>query len=235
MRNPKDLIPACADCHLCSFTVLKSLSEADLQTVSDGKVNMRVKKGQRIFTEGNPPNGLYALYSGKVKIHKQLANNQEQTLQLLAPSNIFGYKALLCDEEYSYSATALEDSLVCLISREVFDELLDQSHKVKKEIIFKLSEELDSIQRKLELNAKTARERVVDSLLNIMCMYGMNNETGELNAQFSRKDLANLAGLTLETTVRTLSSLKSEQLIELDQKRIVILNKKDFLEKAELY
>ena len=235
MRNPKELIPDCADCHLCSFTVLKSLSAADLQTVSDGKVNMRVKKGQRIFTEGNPPNGLYALYSGKVKIHKQLTNNQEQILQLLKPSDVFGYRSLLCKETYTYSATALEDSLVCLISVETFHDVIENSHLLKKEIIFKLSEELDAVQRKLELNAKTAYERVADGLVNIMCMYGMDETTGELNAQFSRKDLANLSGLTLETTVRTLTAMKNEGLIELDSKRIIITDKRKFLEKAELY
>ena len=40
----------------------------------------------------------------------------------------------------------------------------------------------------------------------------------------SREDLANLAGTATESTIRTLSDLKDEKLIEIQASRITILN-----------
>ena len=112
MFNPKNKIPTCANCELCAFTVFKSLSTQDLDEVSNAKVNLHFTKGQPIFSQGNMPNGVYALYKGKVKIYKTLPNGSEQIIQLMAPGDVFGYKALLCEEPYSSSAAAIEDSLV---------------------------------------------------------------------------------------------------------------------------
>ena len=78
MPHAKNKIPTCDNCELCSFTVLKSLSTQDLADVSNSKTNLFIPKGQRIFSEGNMPNGLYALYSGKVKVHKNPNENSEQ-------------------------------------------------------------------------------------------------------------------------------------------------------------
>ena len=78
MGHAKNKIPSCDQCELCTFTVFKSVTTQDLAEVSDSKINLFIPKGQRIFSEGNMPNGLYALYSGKVKIHKKcfvLGNN----------------------------------------------------------------------------------------------------------------------------------------------------------------
>lgn len=200
--------------------------------VSDSKINMFVKKGQPIFSQGSLPNGLYALYDGKVKIHKTLPNGSDQIIQLMAPGDVFGYKALLCDEPYSSSATAIEDSLVCLISSEVFTQIMKRSHKLKKDVIFRLSDDLSIAQKKIELGNKSAYDRVVDALLSIMSVYGINQETGELNARLSRKDLADLAGLKLETTVRTLSALKKEGVIDFSGKSIFIVNKRKFIDQT---
>ena len=195
---------------------------------------MFIKKGQPIVTEGNPAEGLYALYSGKVKVHQKLANGQEQIIEMLKPSDIFGYKALLCNEPYSYSATAIEDSLVCMIAKDAFDEVVERSHTLKKDIIFKLVDQINIVQKKLEMNAKSARERVLDAIVNLMFVYGTDENTGYLNVQIARKDLANFAGLTLETTVRTLSAMKSEGLIILDNKRIAVLDKQQLLAEANV-
>ena len=195
---------------------------------------MFVKKGQPIFSQGGLPNGLYALYSGKVKIHKTQPGGSEQIIQLMAPGDVFGYKALLCDEPYISSATAIEDSLVCLISNDVFHSIMARSHKLKKDIIFQLSDDLSIAQKKIELGNKSAFARVVDALLTIMSVYGLDEETGELYAKLTRKDLADLAGLTLETTVRTLSNLKKEGVIDFRGKSIFITNKREFINQSAL-
>jgi len=232
MAHAKNKIPSCDLCELCTFTVFKSVSTQDLADISSSKINLFIPRGQRIFSEGNMPNGLYALYSGKVKVHKNAVSGSEQIIQLLAPGDVFGYKALLCEEPYGSSATAIEDCLVCLISLDVFNAILEKSHVFKKDIIFTLSDDLDFAQNRIELSNKPARERVLNALLSILTVYGMNEETGELHAKLPRKDLSSLAGLTLETTIRTLTLLKAEGIIDFEGKKIFIHKKEDFLAKT---
>ena len=77
-----------------------------------------------------------------------------------------------------------------------------------------------------DFGCKSGRQRLADLLLWLGEEFGRPCPDGvELEVELSRADLAGMAGLTTETTIRLLSALRTEGMIETGKrKRIVLLD-----------
>ena len=78
----------------------------------------------------------------------------------------------------------------------------------------------------VNLTQKHVRARVADSLLAMKEKYGVEDDGMTLCLNTSREDLANTSGMTTNNAIRTLSAFASEKVVELDGKKIKILNEK---------
>lgn len=234
MRKKDIHIPSCRDCQLCDFSILNSVDQKDLDILSDSKMHLFIKKGQPIYNKGNLAHGLYAIYKGKVKIIQELPNGQSQIVDLLKPGDVFGVKALIYNQKYWLSATALEDCSLCLIAKEDFEKLFHSSHFLKNDIIKKMVDEIGVLHNRLELLTLPARARTFKTLLLLKNIFGIVEETGLIQVELTRKDLASLANLSLETIVRLLSDIKKEGIIEIQNKQIFIKNHKAFFKETEM-
>ncbi|MBK6953712.1 MAG: Crp/Fnr family transcriptional regulator [Crocinitomicaceae bacterium] len=67
---------------------------------------------------------------------------------------------------------------------------------------------------------------VANAILLNYNAFGANAKTGELSYTLSRQDFANRAITTYESTVRAIAELKSEKIIDTDNKTIFIKNLK---------
>lgn len=111
-------VSPCEKCGNLSSSVFCSLNKTELGQLSDHKSFNVYKKGQVIFYEGNLPQGLYCIHSGKVKIHKLGDDGKDQIVRLAKTGNVIGYRALLSSDNYYATATALENTLVCFFQNQ---------------------------------------------------------------------------------------------------------------------
>jgi len=198
------------------FETLKKLSE-------DREVR-NYKKKEEVYKEGSYPKGIYFLNKGKIKTFKLNDNAKELITGLYKEGDFFGYLALLEENKYSDGATALEDSELCLIPKEDFYSLVYQNSEVSKKFIKMLSDNLrEKEEQLLKLAYNSVRKKVADALVTL---YNRYNKDGSINftISISREDLANLAGTATESTIRTLSDLKDEKLIDIQASKITVLN-----------
>ena len=206
------------------------LSEAKglslLQEISTkDEIDSRIcKKKEMIYMEGNYPKGIYFLAKGKVKTYRTNDQGKEFITELYKEGDFFGYPALLEDGKYTDSATALEDSTVSLIPKEEFFNLLYRNADVSRKFIQLMSNNLkDKEEQLIKLAYNSVRKRVAEALSTLSNRFkkeGASNFT----ISISREDLANLAGTATETTIRTLSDFKEEELISIERGSITILN-----------
>ncbi|MDE3235613.1 MAG: response regulator [Bacteroidota bacterium] len=196
--------------------VLKKLSEES---------EVRVfKKKEEIYKENNYPKGIYFLSSGKIKTHKLNDQGKELITGLYKEGDFFGYLALLDDGKYSDSATAMEDAEVCLIPKDDFHALVYKNSEVSRKFIKMLSNNLREKEEQLvKLAYNSVRKKVADALITLYNRYKKDDEK-VFSISISREDLANLAGIATESTIRTLSDLKDEKLIDIHVSKITILN-----------
>lgn len=199
------------------------LTASEIELVKDNHQCVFYEKGQIIFNENEHPEGLLCLIEGKVKIFQEGAGGREQILRLARPKGFIGYRALFAEECYAASARAIEDSLVCEISKSVIFKLLEKNNRFARKMIFLMAKELGvANQRTMVLTQKHIRGRLAESLLFLKETYGVEEDGRTIRAYLSRQDIAGLSNMTTSNAIRTLSAFVDEGIIEVHGRRIGI-------------
>ncbi len=184
------------------------------------------KKKQVIYSEGQHPNKLFYIESGKIKIYKSSESGKELIIDLLSPGDFFGYASLIENKVYEEFAEALEESSIRIIPRKEFEELISNNHEIALKVIKLLANDISEKEQQLvALAYHSLRKRVADSLLTLKKKYDVENAE-HFSISISREDLANIAGTATESLIRTLSDFKAEKLIEIKDGKITILEEK---------
>ncbi|MBL8007086.1 MAG: Crp/Fnr family transcriptional regulator [Ignavibacteria bacterium] len=228
--------PACESCQVRVESVFCKLTDDELNSLSIQKHCNYYQKGQTIFSEGNKPFGLFCINKGKVKISQSGFEGKEQIIRLAKDGDILGYRALISGEGYSATATVIEDSKVCLIPKEVFFDLLQSNSEITKSVMKLLANELKDAESKItNLAQKPVIERLAEVILMLKEYYGYEDGESMLNITITREEIANIVGTATETTIRLLSELRKEGVIDLSGKKIKILNNNTLIKLANLY
>lgn len=200
--------------------ISKNNGLAELKKVISERKTRHFKKNQVIYYDGDKGNGLYLVISGKVKTIKLAQDGRELMTGMYGNDDYLGIHALLSNEPFSDTATALEDTVLCLIPKEQLDELLNQYPGVAREFIKLLSNDIrDKEEQLLQLAYHSVRKRMADAIVRLS-----KQQSGSNEIKISREDLAAMAGMATETVSRTLSDFKDENLIEKKGSYIHILN-----------
>src|SRR5687767_15639164 len=105
--------------------ILEQLEEADLRSLASSLEYRRLPAGGLVFAEGGPPDAMFILTDGRVKIGRGgAAGDFERVLTTLEPGESFGELGLLLDEPRSAGARTVTDATVYRLSREAFDRMV---------------------------------------------------------------------------------------------------------------
>jgi len=201
--------------------VSKNDGLAELKKIIQERRTRQFKKNQVIYYDGDTGNGLYLVVSGKVKTIKLSEDGRELMTGMFIADDYLAVNAILANEPYTDTATAVEDSVLCLIPKEQIEHLLNLYPVVAKEFIKLLANNIrDKEDQLLQLAYQSVRKKLAMALLRL---YKQQNEK-ELNIKISREDLAAMAGMATETVSRTLSDFKEEGLIDKKGSTITLLN-----------
>lgn len=216
-------------CQICIDSPHSLLSELDKeakQKVIETTVCTSYKKGELIYSEGDMPTGLHCLLTGKVKIYKDGIGGRQQIVRMAKPIGFIGYRAFFSEEIHIASAEALEDSIVCRIKTELMFEFVRNNPELAMSIIRALATDLGfSNRRTVTLTQKHIRGRLAEALLVLKETYGYEDDDCTLKICLTREDLANLSNMTTANAIRTLSIFASEGIVELDGKKIKVIDK----------
>ena len=194
-----------------------------IASLTDNKRSKKYKKKEHIFNEGDYPNYMYLVVSGRVKTSKMNLDGKDFVLNLFKPGDFFGFKEMIQHTDYSVSAVALEDTEVTMIQREDFINLLYQSKEVSKKFIELLVGSITTKQVDLmNLAYDSVRKRVADALLKLYDKYKSEEES--FSIAITRDDLASIVGTATESVIRTLSEFKTDGIIAIKGSTITILD-----------
>jgi CRP-like cAMP-binding protein len=205
-----------------NILLLKNNGLAELKRIISERKNRQFKKNQVVYYEGDKGNGLYIILKGKIKTMKLAEDGRELMTGIYAADDYLGVNAMLANEPYADTATALEDSQLCLIPKEQLDELINQYPDVAREFISILANDVrDKEEQLLHLAYNSVRKRMAESLLRL------NKQSGPPGGfKISREDLAAMTGMATETVSRTLTDFKDEGLIEKKGSLITLIDEK---------
>ena len=231
----KTQLPGCSECDHCCDSFFCNLDIDVLDSLSINKSSSTYKKGQVIFHEGNRPHGLYCIYEGKVKIYKLGNRGKEQIIRLAGNGEILGYRSLVCNERYYGTATVLEDSKICHISLESFKKVLESSSDLNYKLMKLLTKDIKESEKKIiNISQKSVEERVAEALILLKECFGMEENGTILNTSITRKEIGDISGVTTESTIRKLSDLNKQGVINLRGRKIEILDMNRLIRVANL-
>ncbi len=216
------------NCNSCSawLSPLINRLSADASCGIISKVRqLRYKKGEVIFKEGETPRNLYCIHKGKVKITQTGIDGKVQVVHLAHEGDVLGYRAILGEDRYSCSGTTMEDSILCVIPRKEFSSLVEQNPQAAIEVIRLLTAVLKETEKKVTIHAqRPVKERLAQCLLMLKDNFGLEADGTTINVNITREEIASIAGTTRETVIRLLADLTDEHVVEVHNKRVKILN-----------
>jgi len=188
-----------------------------IQRLSENREIRHYRKKDPIFQEGEVPRWLFYVEKGSVKIFKTNDDGRELILRVAGPGEFLGYLALLRDDRYPESSSALEDSTVRLIPKDDFFALVYGHRDVNVRFIKLLAGHVaEQEQQLIDLAYNSVRKRVATAIIHLF-------DQGYREISLLREDLAALAGTAKETVIRTLTDFKSEGLIDIREGFIAVL------------
>ncbi len=216
----------CTDCHHCTtrvFSIFHVLNIDETSYLQSQRTHILLKSGETLFHEGQYPSGFYIVTKGKIKISKTGIEGREQILRFAKEGNIVGYR--ISNDAYTCTATAITDLHLCFIKNEVVQHLFKKNPDLVFQFLRVLADDLkDSDSKLLHLSQKNVRERVAESLLLLSEIYGTEADGCTIDVVLKRDELAGIAGTIRETATRFLYEFKDAKLIELNGKKIKILD-----------
>lgn len=199
----------------------KGLPEDLLKLIAEIAVVKTYDKGEEIFGEGDRAFGFYLILEGNVKIYKLSSKGKEVIVHLLGPGDIFAEVVLASVETYPAYAQALTLSKLVFFEKNRFLNLIQRKPELALSMIGLFTIKIKSLLKKIEnLTLREARER----LLTYLWEFSKEGKRMSFDLEINKAHLALLLGITPETLSRLFQKFKEEGLMEIQQKRITLLN-----------
>jgi CRP/FNR family transcriptional regulator, dissimilatory nitrate respiration regulator len=203
--------------------LFKGLPPVQIKQLASLAMYKPYKKGELIFSEGQEATGFYVLIVGRVKVAKLAPDGKEQILHILGLQEPFGEVPVFAGERFPANAEAMEDSKVLFLPREELINLIKKEPAVAMNMLALLSRRLRQFSSLIEsLSLKGVPARLASYLLY---MSQRQHDLGLLELDVPKALLANFLGTIPETLSRILAKMTQEGLIEVDGRRIKLLNR----------
>ena len=226
MKHQDIPIPLCDKCSLDSSSIFKYLKPDEVTTINFEKDFRHYKRGDILYQEGNRISGFYCVNSGIIKVFKTGFDGKEQIIRFAKKGDIIAYRSVLSNELACTSAKVIEDCQVCFIPSEILISFIKTNSSFALELMKLACHELGEANSFItDIAQKTVRERLAEVLLFLVTDFGLDNQQF-LNISLTREELANIVGTATESVIRLLSEFKSDKLVELNGRRIKIINTK---------
>ncbi len=198
------------------------LTDAESEIVNKNFVEVKFKKGEIISKQGTFATHIMMLCEGLVKVFIE-SGGESFILKIIPEGNLIGLTSLMDGNNiFQYSIQAYVDSVVQIIDINIIKEMIGTNPKFAFEIINMLnSNTIQTYGRFYCLTQKQSFGRLADIIL---CLSNRIYKQNEFELLLSRKELAELSGMSTENVIRMLKKFKDDKLIEINGKTLKILN-----------
>ncbi|RCW39348.1 Crp/Fnr family transcriptional regulator [Marinilabilia salmonicolor] len=209
---------------LKSFDIFNGLTDAEIESLSQSLVCTSHKRGSVIYDEGSRINGSYIVAGGVLKIYKTGFDGKEQIIRFAKGGDLIGFRSIVSDELACTTARVIQDAILCYVPGDIITSFIKGNPEFAMALMRLTCRELGESNKFLtDIAQKTVRERLAEVLLLLMDTFDLDEEH-TLKISLTREELANMVGTATESVIRLLSEFKADHLIELNGRKIKLLN-----------
>lgn len=202
------------------FQELLTANESKLIQENSNIVNY--KAHDIIFKQNTRTSHVMFIKSGLVKLYSENKNQRNKILKLGTSKEYLGLNSILGEETFSYSAVAVQNTEIFIIDFEIFQQVLQNNGQFSYALLKHITENnLMLLSRLISQSQKQLPGRIADIIL-YFTEHIYNSE--EFNFPLTRTELAELAGTTKESLIRTLTEFKNDKIIKLEGKKVAVIS-----------
>jgi len=200
----------------------------ELELIKDSKIQVLFRKGESLTKQGAFASSVLFVVEGLVRQFVTGDANHDFNLRIIRSGEFIGLSAAFGPHGYDYSTVALKDTLACLIEKDAISGLIKTNGVFAYGLINRHCESDSSLYGTIRsMMYKQMHGRLADVLLYLDTIRYNNDR---IFSYLSRKEIADFAGLSMESTVKLLKGFEQDGLIKLINKDIEILDSKALVE-----
>jgi CRP/FNR family transcriptional regulator, cyclic AMP receptor protein len=222
---------------LSEFMLFRELDNYELTKIANISIAREWKKQSHVFLQGDPLENVYFIYDGKVKIYKSDIHGKEQIVAIMKKGEMFPHVGFFRKGNYPAYAEVLEHSTLIAVPISKFEAVLIEYPELCIKVFKVLGEKIVDLQNRLEEQIlNNTYEQIIKLIIRLAQKHGKELEDGthQLKSEFTNRDLANMIGTTRETVSRTLTKMKKDELIEVDENGNMIVDIEILMEEINL-
>lgn len=234
LRALEPVAHSCDDCAVREHALCSALDVSELRALSAMGRRRSLRAGESLIWEGDDSMLVGNVIEGVLKLSTSTSDGREQIVGVVYPADFIGRPF---GGTSGHTVTALTDARVCVFSRSDFDGFADRHSALERKLLRRTLAELERTRHWMVLlGCKTAPEKIASFLLDTAqrpnaSPGGASPRPGDrFELPFSRQQIAELLGLTIETVSRHFTKLKRDGIIDLPGRRGVIIRDRAALE-----
>lgn len=215
-----------SDCNQCKkrIEVFKVLREEDFKLIEEKRYEVLYHAGETIFKQGTSFTHTICILEGLVKVYLESTNRRNFILSIIGPGEMIGSPGMYTDEMHHFTVVAVDDTIACYVERKVIEEIIRTNNLFAIEMLKRSNmRDIGHFNKFRTLTQKQMPGRVAEMLL---CLSRNIYKSNPCILTISRQDIADMASITKEGTIRVLKDFKDAGIILLNGNELKILNEK---------
>jgi CRP/FNR family transcriptional regulator, cyclic AMP receptor protein len=212
---------------LAAVELFDELDPAEIETIAEASAVRILNRGDVLFTEGDEPNELFVVVSGRVAMANRSIDGRESVLALMERGDLFGEMPLFDGLARSAEARALEPSEVIAIPYEPVRKLYEGRPALLWKVVALLATRIRSTDEALadsvflDVTGRTAKR-----------LLELSGDADEFSLPVTQEELAGMVGASRERVNKAIASFIRLGWIEQSDRRYRITNREQLVRRA---
>ena len=204
---------------LSHIQVFRDLTPNELAAM-DRQLTMSTCEAGRIFYMPEESGEvLFLLKKGRVQLYRIAPNGKKIVVVTLGAGSIFGEMSLVGQGMHNTFAEALDECLLCVMSRSDVERLIREKPDVAFRFVEAMGDRLKNLEERLEdIAFKSIPARLCSLLLQLAGEQGLGNQV----KGYTHQDFSEMLGTYRETITQTLNDFKADGIIDIGRKRVIL-------------
>ena len=208
---------------ISAIPIFNGLPDDQITAIKKIAVEKKVTKGEILFSEGDAGKGFFVIAEGRLKVFKISPEGKEQILHILGSGQPFGEVSVFAGQRFPANAQALENSRVFFLPRAAIVDLIAANPSLALNMLAVMSRKLRQFAVQIEnLSLKEVPARLASYLVYLAEEHGAEDV---ITLKISKGQLASILGTIPETLSRIFARLSGQDLIRVEGKRIIVLDR----------
>lgn len=204
--------------------ILRDLTPDEMLWLKDTTEMVTCEPGRVIYSQDDEAEVLFILKRGRVQLYRTTPDGKKLELATIGAGTFFGEMPLVGQQMHQAFAEAVEESLICVMSRDDVERLIARKPQVALRMLEVLSKRLSVSESRLEALAfHSVPSRLAAALLRL---------DGADGIRTTHQELAEMIGAYRETVTKVLDEFQRDGLVELNRGRIALRERARLQEKV---